>query len=566
MKSSRILPPATALLLALAVTVPAYSQATPAAPAPGVEAPQSIFGEQIEVRVVNVEVVVTDRSGNRVPDLQPKDLRLRVDGKAVPIEFFTEVRGGEAIAAAAGSAEAPPVPGLPSLAPGTPVGTSYLVFIDDFFSIPARRDEVLRSLKDNLTRLGPEDRMAMVAFDGRHLHMLSSWSTSQRDLARAIEQEIGHPSRGLQRIAELASWDNSRHLGLGPGGGGGSISDPFHRGSFGRDMSLPERAYAEELAQQEKRVVDAAVSTMRGFASPPGRKVMLLLSGGWPFSPADYVVNNVNRTILTREVPSGEDLMRPLSATANRLGYTLYPVDVPGLQTAAVDASRMTPGLPASMLDLREQEDKGTLMFLADETGGRALLNSLRLNALTTVEADTRSYYWLGFTPSWNGNDKRHRIEVDALRPGLKVRSRDNFLDLSRKAEVSMMVESAMLFGHVPGALSMPLRVGAPVKSHRGEMEVPVSIAIPMDAVTSVPLNGKFNYELELRVAALDDHGDRSDIPVIPIRFTADQESKGKFFRYDAKLKLRREKQSLTVAVFDPLSNHILTAEADVKP
>jgi len=594
MTTSRILRPAVPLLAALAVAVSAAAQPAPAAaaqaaPAPSTPAaaataapsrgdaaappstptsapgqePLSIFGEQIEVRVVNVEVVVTDKGGNRVPDLQPRDFRLRVDGKTVPIEYFTEVRGGQAIAAT-GSAEAPPLPGLPSLAPGSPVGTSYLVFIDDYFSIPARRDEVLRSLKENLATLGPEDRMAIVAYDGRHLNLLSSWSSTHRDLARAIEREIGIPSRGLERLAELASYDSSRRLGVGRPGVGDSLF--AQRGSFASDLSLPERAYSEQLAHQEKRVVDAAVSTLRGFASPPGRKVMLLLAGGWPFSPADYIVNNPNRPILSRQVPRGEDIMRPLSETANRLGYTLYPVDVPGLRSAAVDASQNFPSLPPGLLDLREQESKGTLMFLAQETGGRALLNSLRIGALPTVEADTRSYYWLGFTPGWQGNDKRHRIDVDSLRPGLKVRARDNFLDLSRKAEISMMVESAMLFGHAPGALPMPIRVGAPVKAGRSEIEVPVTIAIPMDALTSVPLNGKHNYELELRVAALDDRGDRSDMPVVPIRFSAPDEGKGKFFRYEAKLRLRRIKQSVTMAVFDPLSNHILTAEADVKP
>jgi VWFA-related protein len=587
MRMPSIFRPAAPLLLALAVTLPAAAQggapaqppspapapaapaagtpaARAAAPAAGQESPLSIFGEQIEVRVVNVEVVVTDRGGNRVPDLQPRDFRLRVDGKTVPIEYFTEVRGGQAIAAAPGAAEAPPLPGLPSLAPGSPVGTSYLVFVDDYFSVPARRDEVLRALKKNLTRLGPEDRMAIVAYDGRHLHLRSSWSSSQRDLGRAIEQEIGIPSRGLERLAELTSYDSTRRLGVGPPlVGDGSF--PL-RGAFATELTLPERAYAEQLASQEKRVVDAAVSTLRGFASPPGRKVMLLLSGGWPFSPADYIVNNPGRPILTRQVPRGEDIMRPLSETANRLGYTLYPVDVPGLQTAAVDASEDGPALPAGIIDMREQENKGTLMFLADATGGRALLNSLRIDALPTVEADTRSYYWLGFTPAWKGNDKSHRIVVDSQRPGLKVRARNNFLDLSRKAEVSMMVESAMLFGYAPGSAPMPVKLGAPVKTGRSEMEVPVTIVVPMDAVTGVHINGKYNYELELRIAALDDHGDRSDMPVIPIRFSSEQEGKGKFFRYEAKLKLRRIKQSVTLAIFDPLSNHILTAEADVKP
>ena len=412
--------------------------------------------------------------------------------------------------------------------------------------------------------------MAIVSYDGRHLHLLSSWSSSPHDLGRAIEKEIDSPAHGLDRIAELRNYDSTRHLGVGGGPGGPGtpgFGDSFHQRAFGSDLNVIERSEVAQLAQQLRRVVEAAVGTMRGFASPPGRKVMLLLAGGWPFSPADYVVNNVARPILTKDVPSGEDIMRPLSETANRLGYTLYPVDVPGLQTEAVDASQQTPGQPPSMLDMREQEEKGTLIYLADETGGRALLNSARTQALQSAEGDTRSYYWLGFTPGWKGNDKRHKIVVDALRPGLKVRARNSFLDRSRKAEVSMMVESAMLFGNPPGSTVMPIKVGVPVKTRRDEMEVPVSIAVPMDALTNVPLNGKLNYELELRVAALDDRGDRSDIPVIPIRFAIDPSAaQPRFFPYNVKLKLRRTKQSLTLAIFDPLSNHIVTAEADVKP
>ncbi|HEY4564566.1 MAG TPA: hypothetical protein VIJ36_16400, partial [Thermoanaerobaculia bacterium] len=54
------------------------------------------FGESIDVRVVNVEAVVTDRQGKRVNGLKPEDFRLRVDGKEVPVEYFSEVRDGEA--------------------------------------------------------------------------------------------------------------------------------------------------------------------------------------------------------------------------------------------------------------------------------------------------------------------------------------------------------------------------------------------------------------------------------------------------------------------------------------
>jgi VWFA-related protein len=543
---------------------PPAPQAQPAPPAPAPQQERAVgplFGETIEVRVVNVEAVVTDKRGNRVPDLKPEDFRLKVDGKPVKIDFFNEVRGGQAIAPQPGARQT--VPGLPDLAPGSPVGTSYLVFIDDYFSVGPRRDEVLRSLRDDLTRLGPEDRMAIVAFDGKHLNMLSSWSGSTRDLGRAIEREIGTPAHGLERVSELRNFRAARGINV--------ALDPVRLQPTpfaNSQLNIEERAYVDQLAGQVERAVAAAVSTLRGFASPPGRKVMLLLSGGWPFSPVDYAVNNINRPVLERDSPQGDKLLRPLVDTANRLGYTLYPIDVPGLETEAVNAGDTVPRSPVRGFGLREQEHEETLTFLANETGGKPLLNSLRIASLEHVEADTRSYYWLGFTPSWQGNDKNHRVQLEVLRPGLAVRTRDSFLDRSRKAEVSMMVESALLFGNPSSSPAMPVQLGKPVRKGRSEIELPVTLAIPTESFTSVPLNGKYASEVELRVAVQDERGNRAgDIPVVPLQLQSDKEpARGQFVRYQTTLRLRRIKQHLMFALFDPLSNKITTSEVDFKP
>ncbi|HEY0511271.1 MAG TPA: VWA domain-containing protein [Thermoanaerobaculia bacterium] len=543
-----------ALPALLASLLPAAAQQPPA---PAAGAPQSIFGEQIEVRVVNVEAVVTDRQGNRISGLTPGDFRLEVDGKPVPIEFFNEVRGGQAIAPAAG-AESSPVKGLPSLAPGSPVGTSYLVFIDDFFSVTPRRDQLLQNLKTQISRLGPEDRMAIVAWDGSRIDMLSSWSNSERQLGAAIQKAIGLRANGVARMAELRTFQEGRRLS-------GATYEPGPRASFARQLDLQEIEFAARVAGQTERAVDAAVSALRGFASPPGRKVMLLLAGGWPFSATDYVVNNPNRPISEREVPPGEEIFRPLVDTANRLGYTLYPVDVPGIEGASVDASLAGPA-PAG-INLREQEHEASLLYVAEQTGGRALLNSASAELLQAVEADTRSYYWFGFTPAWKGNDKRHRVTVAVLPKGLKVRARNDFLDLSRKAETSMIVESAMLFGNSPDTRAIPVKLGTPVDSGRREMEVPVALAIPVDAITFVPIAGKYKSELELRVSVQDAGGNRAPVPVIPVVLSADEAPKtGTFVRYETRLKLRRTPHHLMLAIFDPLSGKILTAQADVAP
>jgi VWFA-related protein len=545
------------LLLAAALPAAAWQQQPPAE-----EPPPSPFGEQIDVRVVNVEVVVTDKDGNRVSGLTPADFRLKIDGKEAPVEYFSEVRGGQAIAPGApGAPQGESLPGLPSLAPGTAVGTSYLVFIDDVFALQPRRNEVLKSLKAELARLRPEDRMAIVAYDGRSLEMLSTWSSSEQILSRAIDQALGRPAGGVQRLAELRNFETTQRMNTSIG------VVPGPRSAFSKQLTLEEIGYAEHLSSLLGRTVNAAVSTLRSFAAPPGRKVMLLLAGGWPYSPAEFAINDPNRVLVSsREVPRGEELLRPLTDTANRLGYTVYPVDVPGVEDQGPDASLAAP--TTTGLNLRENEVHAALEYVAEGTGGRALINSLREQALPLVEADTRSYYWLGFTPGWQKNDKRHKVEVEVVRPGLRVRSRDSFLDLSRKTEVSMMVESAMLFGSAPGAsLPMPMQVGTPARDGRKEIVVPITLAIPVDAITVVPVDGKHVSELELRVAAVDKNGDRSDIPVVPLRMTLDEAPPaGAHLRYDTKIRLRRIDQHLIVAIFDPLGGRILTAEADVKP
>src|SRR5258706_13717148 len=63
-----------------------------------------IMGETIDVRVVNVEAVVTGRSGQQVRGLAAGDFRLLVDGKEVPVEYFAEVKEGASVTAEAPAA------------------------------------------------------------------------------------------------------------------------------------------------------------------------------------------------------------------------------------------------------------------------------------------------------------------------------------------------------------------------------------------------------------------------------------------------------------------------------
>ena len=155
--------------------------------------------------------------------------------------------------------------------------------------------------------------------------MLSSWSSLQSPLERALDEAMFRPSKGLQRIVERRRYDFATFDQIFSSG-----ADDFElAGGFANDLTPEERVYIGSLTEQLNRSVAAASATLRSFAKPPGRKVMILLSGGWPFVPSDFLLSDTSRILFDRGGPYGNNLYRRLVETANVLGYTIYPVDLP---------------------------------------------------------------------------------------------------------------------------------------------------------------------------------------------------------------------------------------------
>ena len=525
-------------------------------PAPAQDARPGVFGEALDVRVVNVEVVVTDKKGARVDGLSREDFTLEVDGQVVPVDYFAEVIGGVVAASPAAAAAAAP----PAAEPGQPLGVSWLVFVDDYFSVQRDRNQVLQALAGQLGHLGPADRMAVVAWDGRRLTMLTSWTGSQQALERAFAAAAKRPGLGLQRLAEQRSLigdqlSRSRVTGLPRFQADGTRLDP------------DERHVVDLITSQVQRSVSAASATLRAFAAPPGRKAMLLLSGGWPWRPVDYVIADPNR-MVTESTLGAEPLFRPLADVANLLGYTVYPVDVPGLSQRIVDAASGPPSLAGSLAESRREQDvQASLEWLAKTTGGEAFINAHRLTVFEETVTDTRSFYWLGFTPKRSGDDKPHRVKVTVKRPGLEVRSRQGFLDASRTLEVSMAVESALLFGNPASALPLKLVVGKPEKERGRSMRVPITIEVPLAELTPLPTNGGPVATVELRIGAQDAEGNTAAIPVIPLQLQLKGPVEaGDAGRYRTDLLLRRAEHDLVVALYEPVSGKVFSATARIAP
>ncbi len=542
----------TACLLALLL----ISALPAAAQPPGTDLPPT-FGEIIDVRVINLEVVVTDRK-TRVMGLGSDDFQLLVDGKEAPIEYFTEVVGGQAVASAGAEGT------IPALAPGAAVGTRFLVFVDDSFTGRSQRNRVLRKLEEQLSFLGPDDHMAVAAFDGRRIELLTSWTSSQRDLEKVFRQARERRAYGLQRRIQLARYIPSRVPNA-------RYADPFYTrgaydgfgyGGFGYYSGVVP---GSKLYHQTGQVVDAATSVLRAFARPPGRKVMLLLSGGWAVGDVGF-----RSTVLYGTGRGNPGLMRPLIDTANRLGYTLYPIDVKGVQSYAGGSAEHGSSRDASYAAFvnreREWAEEAGLVHMAEETGGRAMLDGAASTALQRAVEDTRSYYWLGFTPTWREDDRRHRVEVKVRRKGLKVRSRESFSDLSRRTEVTMLVESSQLFDlPVPGeSRQLSVSFGEPAKGGFRKVVVPLKLEIPLDQVTLLPTAGGFVAQLELRIAVTDDEGNRADIPVLPVELRSAPDGEADFAVFETALKLRRRPHKVLVSLHEPASGNLLTQRASL--
>ncbi len=543
-----------------------------ALPAAAQESPlPDLFADVIDVRVVNVEVVVADRKGNRIQGLDAADFALLVDGEPVPINHFTEVDAGIARADAEGDAGDGGASALPSLAAGEPVPTSYLVFIDEYFAIRRDRDRVLEALERDLGRLGAHDRVALVAFDGQNVSQLTDWTASRGALRDAFDEARQRDSLGIMRIVDVE-----------PAVFEPSLPDResqalvLSRDGIRRAMSTLNLSRREREIQ---RSVLAATATLRSYADPPGRKVMLVLTDGWG-------IPDWHRQDPAGPLPPGvESIYGPLVHAANLVGYTLYPVDLPGLDPSFTSGPR---GLGDPSVDYRSGESLGlqlnlstprtdlysewsqeaALAYLARETGGLPMINASRDIALAKTATDTRSYYWLGFEPPRNEDDELHDIEVRLTgRPDLRVRSRRSYLDLSRSTEVTMMVEGALLFDSALGKEVLEVQFGAPQPARGRKIVVPMKVIVPLDDITLLPMGGLWTNDVELRVTVINDSGDRSETPVETIRISGPAEPEpGQHYWYTTELVLRKREHRIVVAVHDPVSGTILTSSGTVGP
>lgn len=500
--------------------------------APRIQAqPDSFFSEVVEVRVTNVDVIVTDRSGKPVTGLTREDFEIREDGVPKEISNFLELRGESA-------------PSLTATAPETPVAPlrkdlrrrDITVFIDNTAIHPLRRNSVLPKLQEFLRQnVREQDTVAIAAWNNSLTIELQP--TNDRAAIDAAVAKLQSAS-GFSDSPAVAIDDFHRKIAALIGAFADRPrrpGDPPQKPPWEQGL-MEARAFgvlASHAAHQRVEALKSVIAWRRGVE---GKKILVLLTGEMRESPADEAFlyldasrdafKDVNSVAITQArqyaIPSLAD---DIAAVANSAGVTLYPIDIAGKESGmpARDAASMQRiGTSGSTAHSRQAL---TLPAIAEETGGVALSGSDNWQlAFDTIRNDLESYYSLGYRATGPQEDRVKSIEVKVRKKGYTVRTRQAVVEKSLSSEMHDAV-AANLFGTVPSNdLAIRATRDVPVPKDAETVVIPVTITIPMDKLTLVPEGTDLTGKVAMYAAFLRKDGAISKVAQQPltVRFPAE--------------------------------------------
>jgi len=565
---------AFACLLLLAWTVPAAvsAQDSGKGSGSGEESPSGdLFIDTVDVNIVNVDVYVTDEDGNPVTGLTADDFEVNENGRQVPVTNFYAVEGTKVIRERGGEApQAEPVaeplpPGVEPEAPALPDDQrlSLIIYIDNYNIRPHNRRRILQDVRafvrQNVTG---QDRVMLVTYD-RSLHVRRSFTNNSQavvDSLFEIEELSGH----------ALHFDSDRR----------DVLERIEDAESGGVALMWAETYAESIKSDLFFSIDAIRELVSSLAGLPGRKAVLYVSDGVPMIPAEDIFFAIQQKYtgsgaMTRVTQfDASRRFEELAAHANANRVSFYTIDAAGLRvSSATDVSNFGRGQAGSLnyLDsVRTQNLQAPLQMLAEETGGRAIINSNRVGPqLERVAQDFRHYYSLGYSPGHSGDGRYYKIEVklkeQAARKKYTVRHRTGYRDKTSVSEMNEGVLAALNFPYYSNPLDLQLSFDRGRPRDDGLFLVPVKVRVPLGRLTLVPRGEVFETQAKLYLAALDERGGVSDVQSIGLPIQVPQEEIGqvaeKSFVYTVTLLMRKGSQKVAVGVRDEIagSNSFVT-------
>jgi VWFA-related protein len=383
----------------------------------------STFTLRTGTNLVIVDVIVNGSDGRPVHGLKAGDFTLSEDRTAQHIRDFQE------------HAEAPPsaapVP-APKLAPGlftnyisTPSDGPSNILLLDMLNTPLKDQAYARAqIQDFLNHAPAGTQIAIFGLSDK-LTILQGFTTDPAILKAALAK------KGATKASSLL--DDATGGGGGDGAGANAVSDMLG-GLGGSPEVLEALANAQQfesegqtfrLQLRQQITLDAMNELARYLANIPGRKNLIWFSGSFPVDILpDPSINNGFASM-----GNAEEEFRETTSLMTRARVALYPVDARGLtnsgtfsvtsQSSATKYSRnpAAVGTDEAKFEQQIEADNSTMLQAAEDTGGRAFINSNALSdAVSKAINNGSNYYTLTFSPAnmkWDGRYRKLEVAVD---------------------------------------------------------------------------------------------------------------------------------------------------------
>jgi len=443
---------AAALLLILCLAVPLSAQT---------------LSESIKVVVVNVDVVVTDRTGKHVTGLTSDDFEIFEEQRPQKITNFSEVRA-TAMTLAATAQETTPMEAPPR---------RFVFFIDNDSLHPMIRDQVVESMKRFIEQqLRTGDEASVVSWNNG-IQILQALTSDKTALKNAAD-----------RLRGLSSPDAiSTDLGRVQKHCIRALDQPHG----GYEECIGEvRAAAMKATLASKQLTNAmslAITTMAGME---GKKVLVLASTRLPERPGYDMYIWANQLFASRmrgfdfamarpteETRKQKEVLDELARTANAQGVAMYLLDAAVLTNPMPIENARTVPMEGGM-ELDRQNTDAAFQMLAAKTGGVAVTGRVNFDdAFATVARDLDSYYSLGYRPSSDLTGDRS-ITVKARNREYTVRARQGYAIKSFDDQMKDRVVANIFAPRPRGNWNVSVRTGKPERDGRN-FKVPLEVSMP---------------------------------------------------------------------------------------
>lgn len=525
----------------------AFLLALQAGGAPPATPPPGSISRSVEVRVTNLDVVVTDSKGTRVPGLTAADFEVREDGVERTITNFSEVGRVEPLRAPESPAPAPEAPPAASPAPAAvpPPPERYLVlFVDNRHISSTNRNRVLGEVRTFLRRTAESGVPVLVVSCDRSPRVRQRFTTDTELLDRVVSELERDTAAGQQTEASRRATYTA-----------------IEQAMRERRQATAEQyahAYSMELAQDLAASLRSLRTTLDQLAALDGRKVLVHVSDGLPQAPGADVYQylrsfsgggrGVGPSAASGSAEDYSGRYRELARAASAARVALHMLDATGLAEDGFGRSADTPIGPRGNLDphATRLNLQAMLAYTAEETGGTAILNRSRVaEPLEEVTADLSSYYSIGYETPREDADATHTVEVRLKRKGLTARSQRSMRVKSADTRVAEGVAAALFFGRPENPFGMTVEVGEP-RPKGEQVLLPVRVRIPATRLVLLPEGAGSRGSAVFYFQVRDEEGRVSDL----VRQEKVLREEGEVV-HESLLKIRRGRQVISIAVRD---------------